>query len=299
MLAPPPRTRAADAAARADEELAVIRRSPRRVTRLYEPALLDRAAQQVVAGDMAVRRAAFLFGVPKSTVHDRSAMAAHCPRLAPPSPGASRVFSDAEEAYLVSCLLYFSDCLLPMTIEMLLKLVGGLYGARIGHNRRPFKASRSWVTKFLVRHHNQLAYSNCVPVSHLHRVTRDHIAELRKVFTDFNKLVFDLRLSDEQVHALDETMLSVKAADASHAKVIPRRGVKPRRRVGVLSEKSTLVAFISANGAHVAPALLQPQTKAVPVPQSRAWNEAAGEPGSLHLPAGKTSMMAKFLFNRC
>ena len=96
------------------------------------------------------------------------------------------------------------------------------------------------------------------------------------MFTDFNKLVFELRLSDEQVHALDETMLSVKTADASHAKVIHRRGVKPRRRVGVLSEKSTLVAFISANGAHVAPALLQPQTKAVPVPQSRAWNEGAG-----------------------
>src|SRR6188508_3309669 len=76
MLAPPPRTRAAVAAARADEELAVIGRSPRRVTRLYPPALLDRAAQQVVAGDMAVRRAAFLFGVPKSTLHDRSAMAA-------------------------------------------------------------------------------------------------------------------------------------------------------------------------------------------------------------------------------
>ena len=30
------------------------------------------------------------------------------------------------------------------------------------------------------------------------------------MFTDFNKLVFELRLSDEQVHALDETMLSVK-----------------------------------------------------------------------------------------
>ena len=198
----------------------------------------------------------------------------------------------------MECLVHFSDQSTPMTFHTFGELIAGLYPGRCAHNGRRFAASSWWIRGFLRRHSSDLECSAAVPVDHLHRITERDIAQLRTVFEEFNALVEKLALTDAQVHAFDETKVSATAEDACHARVIHRRGAKPYRRVGVKTQKASLVAFISANGHTLPSAMLHPQDKRVPREHAQAWDTTSHQPDTLHLAAGSTATMTAFLYDQ-
>jgi len=258
--------------------------SPDPKTRQYTPRQVELAAAAVHAGRMAYREAAAVYAVPKSTIVDWTSRGAGVGRRAARSPGAQPVITDAEEEFLVECLVHFSDQYTPMTFHTFGELIAGLYPGRCAHNGRRFAASSWWIRGFLRRHSSDLECSAAVPVDHLHRITERDIAQLRTVFEEFNALVEKLALTDAQVHAFDETKVSATAEDACHARVIHRRGAKPYRRVGVKTQKASLVAFISANGQTLPPAMLHPQDKRVPREHAQAWDTTSHQPDTRPVP---------------
>ena len=213
--------------------------------------------------------------------------------------GARPALTEAEESFLVDCLLNFADQDLALTFDLARKLIIGLWPGRIQYNGKHFLAGDKGLRNFVRRHSDELAYGPSIPLNHLSRVTPEMIQELEQCYREFNELVARFRLEDDAIHAMDETKLSASAADSSHAKVIFRRGTKPYRRVHTLSTKASLVPLISASGDAAPPVVLHSQKKNTPRTQRDAWNEHSHQPDTLHIAAGTSATITGFLFNQC
>ena len=111
------RGRAAERHAAAPHDRRARSRHPK--TRQYTPRQVELAAAAVHVGRMAYREAAAVYAIPKSTIGRWASRGAGVGRGAARSPGAQPVITDAEEEFLLDCLLRFSDQYTPMTFHTL------------------------------------------------------------------------------------------------------------------------------------------------------------------------------------
>lgn len=248
---------------------------------------------------MSVRQAARAFDLHKSTIED-AVQRVRAGQPAEPAPaGAHTALTAKEERFLVECVIKFSAQAMCLTKHDIQAIVDHLtVGPRVGHNKRKLKLTKDWRRGFLERHDKLIGYSHCIPLATQHVVTQELVEEVRNNFTEFNKLIDNNGIKDENIVAVDETGITGLKEDAAHSKVFHARNARPHRTVRIIQARATLLVALTAAGKSLSPVVVHPHVVLQPK-QVQAFDKAAGGAAyhthapALHLPSAAPGSQSK------
>jgi len=215
--------------------------------RAFNTQKMEEAVAKVRDGAMSVRRACALYGVPRSSLHNRvkgrhQLKAGHQP-----------VFSEAEERSLVRHIQVVSEWGYPFsTLDMRFVAKNVLDAA--GRHVKCFKKnmpSAEWARSFLARHSRELTMRTCQNIKKVRAgVTPD---EVSKYFDNLSQSLKNEDGSDippENIFNFDETNLT---DDPGVQRCVFKRGVKYPERIRDSTKASISLMFCGSATGEVLP----------------------------------------------
>ena len=201
---------------------------------------------------MSVRKAASVYSLPKSTVHD-AFYAPVTPRL---SEHQKRALTNGEEKQILCLLRRYSDKGVPLTRQHVIEAVQRLVAGFPPYRRitLPFKDGTPgprYIRSFLRRHNDELLFVK--PLRQQHERFRAVNADvLCKHFSTLERLVVELGLDPERIWNLDECGVTPgrdEQGASARKRIVTRQGSRDFRSVNVGYEKRvTFMPAICASG---------------------------------------------------
>lgn len=226
---------------------------------------LKRAINKVLSNQMGVREAALKYGIPKSTLHDRTqrlkagedVVLEHVPG------GFKRTFSEENEEEIARHITDLSNRCMPLTKKEFLKLAYDFAeDQNITHrfNKEKGEAGRKFYEHFTKKH----GFSLRTPEStSLMRAVGFNRPQVELFYTNLEKLIAEFQFDASRIYNCDETGVNCVP---KHEKVVAPKTV---RQVGKLTSaergKNITVLFcMSATGHYTPPFFVFPRHKMNP-----------------------------------
>jgi len=209
---------------------------------------MEAALKEVTNGTLTVRRAALVYSVPKSTLHDHLSG-----KVLPGAVGGTpRYLDDEEEEELVRWLEGCAEVGCAKSIKEVRAIVGAIVAKK--QNTEPVFVSHGWWDRFRARHPH-LSLRTGESLAYVHAVSTSRPI-LDKYFDLLEEVFSQNHLQDRpgRIFNLDESGLLLQHRPGR------RIGMKGQRHVNVITSGSktniTVLACVSASGYALPPMII-------------------------------------------
>ncbi|XP_064406640.1 uncharacterized protein LOC135351543 isoform X3 [Halichondria panicea] len=213
----------------------------------YDKSCLEKAISELEKGTIpSVRRAALLYGIPRSTLHDHFKE-----KVAPNAkPGPAPYLSIEEEEELSNFLVKCSRIGYPKTRQQVLGIVQEIVGKR----RPDVCVTNGWWERFSNRHPN-ICLKTSIPLSYVRAMAEDE-GSLKGYFDLLETTLHENDIFDHPSHIYncDETGMPL---NPKPLKVVSERGAKnPSNICGSTKNQVSVLACSSATGHTLPPYII-------------------------------------------
>lgn len=234
----------------------------------YLEEALSESLKQIRENNLSVRKASNIYGVPKTTIHDRlSGRISDKPRRMGPTPVLSTCWTQAEEKALVEWCINLAKCGFPRKMDDILNTVQKIILSKSEDDRKkiPFvngRPGKKWYSAFF-RRNPQLVHRNPENLSKGRAVLTEE--SIRKWFTCLREYLETENATD----ILDDATRIFNGDESSFTlcpktgKVVAPRGYKNVYQIvkGKEKEALTVLLVVSADGAIAPPCVVFPYVR--------------------------------------